>query len=49
MMSVATIAPNRPGQKTRNPKPEPGIPEPELSGIEKPVVISGIDSQNPKF
>jgi hypothetical protein len=29
--------------------PNPKFWVPEFSGIEKPVVISGIDSQNPKF
>jgi hypothetical protein len=29
--------------------PNPKFRVPEVSGIEKPVVISGIDSQNPKF
>jgi hypothetical protein len=29
--------------------PNPKFRVPEFSGIEKPVVISGIDSQNPKF
>jgi hypothetical protein len=31
------------------PNPNPKIRVPEISGIAKPVVISGIDSQNPKF
>jgi hypothetical protein len=31
------------------PNPNPKFWVPEFSGIEKPVVISGIDSQNPKF
>jgi hypothetical protein len=29
--------------------PNPKFRVPEFSGIVKPVVISGIDSQNPKF
>jgi hypothetical protein len=29
--------------------PNPKFQVPEFSGIVKPVVISGIDSQNPKF
>jgi hypothetical protein len=31
------------------PNPNPKFRVPEFSGIAKPVVISGIDSQNPKF
>jgi hypothetical protein len=31
------------------PNPNPKFRVPEFSGIEKPVVISGIDYQNPKF
>jgi hypothetical protein len=31
------------------PNPNPKFRVPEFSGIENPVVISGIDSQNPKF
>jgi hypothetical protein len=31
------------------PEPNPKFRVPEFSGIEKLVVISGIDSQNPKF
>jgi hypothetical protein len=31
------------------PNPNPKFRVPEISGITKPVVISGIDSQNPKF
>jgi hypothetical protein len=31
------------------PNPNPKFRVPEFSGIEKPFVISGIDSQNPKF
>jgi hypothetical protein len=31
------------------PNPNPKFRVPEFSGIVKPVVISGIDSQNPKF
>jgi hypothetical protein len=32
-----------------NPNPNPKFWIPEFSGIAKLVVISGIDSQNPKF
>jgi hypothetical protein len=31
------------------PNPNPKFRVPEFSGIAKPVVISGIDSQNPKL
>jgi hypothetical protein len=31
------------------PNPNPEFRVPEFQGIVKPVVISGIDSQNPKF
>jgi hypothetical protein len=31
------------------PNPNPKFRVPEFSGITKPVVISGIDSQTPKF
>jgi hypothetical protein len=31
------------------PNPNPKFRVPEFLGIAKPVVISGIDSQNPKF
>jgi hypothetical protein len=31
------------------PNPNPKFRVPEISGIIKPVVILGIDSQNPKF
>jgi hypothetical protein len=31
------------------PEPEPEIPGTRIFGYWKPVVISGIDSQNPKF
>jgi hypothetical protein len=31
------------------PNPNPKFWVPEFSGIAKPIVISGIDSQNPKF
>jgi hypothetical protein len=31
------------------PNPNPKFRVPEFSGIEKSVVISGIDSKNPKF
>jgi hypothetical protein len=31
------------------PNPNPKFRVPEFSGIAKPVVISGIDSENPKF
>jgi hypothetical protein len=31
------------------PNPNPKFRVPEIPGIEKPIVISGIDSQNPKF
>jgi hypothetical protein len=32
-----------------NPNPNPKFRVPEFSGIAKPVVISGIDSQNPNY
>jgi hypothetical protein len=31
------------------PNPNPKFRVPKFSGSEKPIIISGIDSQNPKF